>query len=92
MEERDGYFTKLKHTIEAHYITSGEKVVMISHSMGGTVAYYFLQWVAADFKNGGGGGGKGWIEKYIHSFINIAGKSAFVLIIMSIRVLKMQSW
>ena len=26
------------------------------------------------------------------SFINIAGKSAFVLIIMSIRVLKMQSW
>ena len=42
MEERDGYFTKLKHTIEAHYITSGDKVVVISHSMGGTVAYYFF--------------------------------------------------
>ena len=73
MEERDGYFTKLKHTIEAHYITSGDKVVMISHSMGGTVSYYFFQWVVADVKNGGGGGGKGWVEKYIHSFINIAG-------------------
>ena len=79
MEERDGYFTKLKHTIEAHFITSGEKVVMISHSMGGTVSFFFLQWVVAEVKNGGGGGGKDWVEKHIHSFINIAGKSALVL-------------
>lgn len=73
LETRDGYFTRLKHTIEAHYITSGEKVVMMSHSMGGTVAYYFLQWVVSDVKVGGGGGGKNWVEKYLHSFINIAG-------------------
>lgn len=73
MEKRDGYFTKLKHTIEAYYITTGEKVVLISHSMGGTVSYYFLQWVTADVKNGGGGGGKNWVDKHIQSFVNIAG-------------------
>mmetsp|Transcript_1417 Transcript_1417/g.2985 ORF Transcript_1417/g.2985 Transcript_1417/m.2985 type:complete len:739 (+) Transcript_1417:101-2317(+) len=73
LEKRDGYFTRLKHTIEAHHATSGEKVVMISHSMGGTVAYYFLQWVVADVKIGGGGGGKKWVEKHVHAFVNIAG-------------------
>ena len=31
MEKRDGLFTKLKMTVEAHYITSGEKVVIVSH-------------------------------------------------------------
>lgn len=31
MEKRDGFFTKLKKNIEAHYITSGEKVIMVSH-------------------------------------------------------------
>ncbi|KAL7554962.1 hypothetical protein ACHAWF_018526 [Thalassiosira exigua] len=73
LEKRDGYFTKLKHTIEAHHSTTGEKVILISHSMGGTVAYYFLQWVVADAKLGGGGGGKHWIERHVHAFINIAG-------------------
>jgi phospholipid:diacylglycerol acyltransferase len=73
LEKRDGYFTKLKLAIEGHHITSGEKVVLISHSMGGTVTYYFLQWVIADVKVGGGGGGKNWVEKHIHAFINIAG-------------------
>jgi phospholipid:diacylglycerol acyltransferase len=31
MEKRDGYFTKLKMQVEAHFITSGEKVVLVSH-------------------------------------------------------------
>jgi phospholipid:diacylglycerol acyltransferase len=73
LEKRDGYFTKLKLAIEGHHATSGEKVVLISHSMGGTVTYYFLQWVVADVKVGGGGGGKNWVEKHVHAFINIAG-------------------
>lgn len=73
LEKRDGYFTKLKLAIEGHHATSGEKVVLISHSMGGTVTYYFLQWVVADVKIGGGGGGKNWVEKHVHAFINIAG-------------------
>ncbi len=73
LEKRDGYFTKLKLAIEGHHATSGEKVVLISHSMGGTVTYYFLQWVIADVKVGGGGGGKNWVETHVHAFINIAG-------------------
>lgn len=73
IEKRDGYFTKLKAAIETHHKTSGEKVVVVSHSMGGTVCYYFLQWVVTDTKYGGGGGGKQWIENHVHSFINIAG-------------------
>lgn len=73
MEKRDGFFTKLKMTVEAHFITSGQKVVLVSHSMGGTVVYYFLQWVTADIKHGGGGGGKAWVDKHIHAFVNIAG-------------------
>ncbi len=73
LEERDGYFTKLKASIESHHKTSGEKVVLVSHSMGGTVCYYFLQWVVTDTKKGGGGGGKDWVEKHVHSFVNIAG-------------------
>lgn len=73
MEKRDGFFTKLKLAIEGHVITSGEKVVLVSHSMGGTVVNYFLQWVTADVKYGGGGGGKNWVDKHIHAYVNIAG-------------------
>lgn len=73
LEERDGYFTKLRYTIEGHVKSRGEKVVLISHSMGGTVVMYFMAWVTADVKDGGGGGGKDWVEKHIHSFVNIAG-------------------
>lgn len=73
LEKRDGYLSKLKAAIETHHKTSGEKVVLLSHSMGGSVVYYFLQWVVTDVKHGGGGGGKDWVEKNVHSFVNIAG-------------------
>ena len=73
LEKRDGYFTKLKAAVETHHKTSGEKIVLLSHSMGGTVCYYFLQWVVTDVKHGGGGGGKDWVENHVHSFVNIAG-------------------
>lgn len=73
LEQRDGFFTKLKAAIETHHKTSGEKAVLVSHSMGCTVTYYFLQWVVTDAKYGGGGGGKDWIENHVHSFVNIAG-------------------
>mmetsp|Transcript_24159 Transcript_24159/g.39860 ORF Transcript_24159/g.39860 Transcript_24159/m.39860 type:complete len:688 (-) Transcript_24159:13-2076(-) len=68
LEKRDGYFSKLKAAIETHHKTSGEKVVLVSHSMGSSVVYYFLQWVVTD-----GGGGKDWVENNVHSFVNIAG-------------------
>ena len=73
LEKRDGYFTKLRYTIEAFHRSTGEKVVLMSHSMGGTVVYYFLQWVCEEENNGGGGGGSDWVEKHVHSFVNIAG-------------------
>ena len=66
LETRDAYFTKLRYTIEAYVKSKGEKVVIMSHSMGGTVVMYFLNWVEND-------AGKGWAEKHIHSFVNIAG-------------------
>ena len=50
--------------------TSGEKVVLVSHSMGSQVLFYFLHWVEAE---GHGGGGPGWVDDYIGSWINISG-------------------
>lgn len=73
LEERDGYFTRLKHTIEAYHETSGEKTVVASHSMGTSVVLYFFAWVTTDRKDGGGGGGKNWVEEHVHAFINVAG-------------------
>ncbi|KAL3782348.1 hypothetical protein ACHAW5_003865 [Stephanodiscus triporus] len=73
LESRDGYLTKLKHAIEGHRSATGEKVVVVSHSMGGLLYYYFLQWVVADVKAGGGGGGRDWIETNVQAFVNIAG-------------------
>mmetsp|Transcript_8042 Transcript_8042/g.12284 ORF Transcript_8042/g.12284 Transcript_8042/m.12284 type:complete len:722 (+) Transcript_8042:464-2629(+) len=73
LEERDGYLTKLKHTIEAMHKTNGKKVVLASHSMGSLLTLYFFAWVTVSEKDGGGGGGKHWVDEHIHSFVNIAG-------------------
>lgn len=73
LEKRDGYFTKLKMKVEFFHKTTGKKVVLASHSMGGNVVHYFLAWVEQPEKKGGGGGGKKWVDKYIHTWTNIAG-------------------
>jgi phospholipid:diacylglycerol acyltransferase len=39
LEERDGYFTKLRMSIEALHKTTGKKVVLTAHSMGTLVAH-----------------------------------------------------
>ncbi|RFU29111.1 hypothetical protein B7463_g7221, partial [Scytalidium lignicola] len=70
LEVRDQYFTRLKMYIEVAYKVSGEKVALVSHSMGSQVAFYFLHWVASPE---GGGGGDDWVEKYVDSWINISG-------------------
>ncbi|KAF2108669.1 phospholipid:diacylglycerol acyltransferas-like protein [Lophiotrema nucula] len=69
-EKRDQYFTRLKSHIEVGVRVSNKKVVLLSHSMGSQVLYYFLHWVEAE---GGGNGGPGWVEAYIDSWINISG-------------------
>ena len=59
-EKRDQYFTRLKSHIEIAVNISGKKVVLLSHSMGSQVLYYFFHWVEAD---GYGNGGLEWVEK-----------------------------
>ena len=73
LEERDGYLTALKNHIEYLHKKTGERVVLISHSFGGGLVLYFLQWVTRSVNEGGGGGGKDWMEKNIHAFVNVAG-------------------
>ncbi|CAK7209073.1 phospholipid:diacylglycerol acyltransferase, partial [Sporothrix curviconia] len=50
--------------------TSERKVVLVSHSMGSQVLFYFFHWVASPL---GGRGGDGWVEKYVDSWINVSG-------------------
>jgi len=70
LEERDGYFSRLKSTIENMHKTNGRKVVLTSHSMGALVVHYFFAWVTS---RDGGKGGKGWVDRHIHAYVNIAG-------------------
>lgn len=69
-EKRDQYFTRLKDHIELAVRISNKKVVLLSHSMGSQVLYYFFHWVEAE---GYGNGGSAWVESYVDSWINISG-------------------
>lgn len=71
-EVRDQYFTRLKAHIETAVRVSNKKAVLLSHSMGSQVLYYFFKWVEAE-GHGYGNGGPGWVEAYIDSWINISG-------------------
>jgi phospholipid:diacylglycerol acyltransferase len=70
LEVRDQYFTRLKSYIEMAYKTSNQKAVIVSHSMGSQVMFYFFHWVAS---KQGGDGGDSWVETYVDSWINISG-------------------
>lgn len=70
LEKRDQYFTRLKLHVEAASLGSGQKVVLVSHSMGSQVLFYFFHWVASPH---GGNGGDSWVENYVDSWINVSG-------------------
>ncbi|KAI9202260.1 Lecithin:cholesterol acyltransferase-domain-containing protein [Polychytrium aggregatum] len=72
MEKRDQYFSRLKSSIEIMVNSNPDraKAVLISHSMGSSLTFYFLHWVSSPE---GGNGGADWNEKYIHGWVNIAG-------------------
>ncbi|KAG7134543.1 Phospholipid:diacylglycerol acyltransferase like protein [Verticillium longisporum] len=71
LEIRDQYFTRLKNHIETAFVASGgKKAVLVSHSMGGQVVFYFFHWVASDL---GGRGGDDWVDRYVESWINVSG-------------------
>ncbi|KAF9509769.1 hypothetical protein BS47DRAFT_1320107 [Hydnum rufescens UP504] len=65
LEVRDGFFSRLKMSIESLRKRQG-KVVLVGHSMGATV----LKWVEAP---GYGGGGPQWVEDNIEAVISLAG-------------------
>ncbi|TQS35072.1 hypothetical protein Golomagni_04518 [Golovinomyces magnicellulatus] len=70
LETRDQYFTRLKLYIEMSRQVSKKKVVLVSHSMGSQVIFYFFHWVASAQ---GGNGGDDWVENNVDSWINISG-------------------
>ncbi|KAF8589534.1 phospholipid/diacylglycerol acyltransferase [Ramaria rubella] len=83
LEVRDGYFSRLKTTIEGFKQREGRKVVIAAHSMGSTVspicdhgcAIYHpfscsLKWVEAE---GYGNGGTAWVDDHIEAFVSVAG-------------------
>ncbi|ORX49999.1 LACT-domain-containing protein [Piromyces finnis] len=70
LEVRDGFFTDLKMSIEKTVKLKKEKVVIIAHSMGFNVFFYFLSWVQSPE---GGNAGKDWVNNHIKTFIDVAG-------------------
>ncbi|SCU78241.1 LANO_0A02498g1_1 [Lachancea nothofagi CBS 11611] len=72
LERRDSYFSKLKQKVELDFKLTGEKAVLVGHSMGSQIIFYFLKWVEAEGPLYGNGG-PDWVENYVDSFVNVAG-------------------
>lgn len=72
LERRDGYFTKLKTQIETNNKLNDKKTVLIGHSMGSQIIFYFLKWVEAEGKHFGNGG-KNWVNDNIEAYVDISG-------------------
>lgn len=70
LEVRDQYFTRLKSYIEMAVKISNRKAVLVSHSMGSQVLFYFFHWVESPLH---GKGGSSWVEENVESWINISG-------------------
>ena len=73
LEQRDGYFTRLKMTIETMVHLHKTPVALLAHSYGDQLVRYFLNWVEAPVSEGGGGGGKGWTDRHVAAYVDIAG-------------------
>ncbi|KAF9194642.1 hypothetical protein BGZ51_008573 [Haplosporangium sp. Z 767] len=70
LENRDNYFSRLKASLELSLKVNGEKQVLVAHSMGSSVLFYFFKWVESE---DGGNGGPNWVNDHVHTFVNIAG-------------------
>lgn len=71
-EVRDQTLSAIKSNIELMVATSGEKVVVIPHSMGVLYFLHFMKWVEAPAPMGGEGG-TDWCAKHIKAVMNIGG-------------------
>ncbi|RKP07295.1 Lecithin:cholesterol/phospholipid:diacylglycerol acyltransferase [Thamnocephalis sphaerospora] len=70
LEKRDLYLSKLKSMIELAKRADDQKVMVVAHSMGAGVFYYFLKWVESPQ---GGNGGPTWVNDHLETFVNLAG-------------------
>ncbi|EIW80823.1 phospholipid diacylglycerol acyltransferase [Coniophora puteana RWD-64-598 SS2] len=73
LEERDGYFSRLKSTIEGLRKRQKSKVVIAAHSMGSTASrrpLLRIRWVESPEH---GNGGPDWVENHIETYISVAG-------------------
>lgn len=59
------YFSRLTRNIESSKKISGEKVVIVTHSMGGNLMYYFFQWVQEHRS-------PKWVDQHVLSLVSIA--------------------
>ena len=66
LERRDRFFSRLRNTFELNLQLHGKKSVLLAHSMGGNVAFYFLKWVEHE-------AGEGWVDKHVEGTTLIAG-------------------
>ncbi|KAJ1953367.1 phospholipid:diacylglycerol acyltransferase, partial [Linderina pennispora] len=70
LERRDQYFSSLKSRIELNKKGSGEKTVLVAHSMGSQIIQFFIKWVESPQ---GGDGGDHWVADHIEAMVNLAG-------------------
>jgi hypothetical protein len=54
-------------------VTRLSSSVVVGVGAGSNVLMYFFKWVESEH---GGKGGKRWVDKHVHTFVNIAGESA----------------
>ena len=73
LEQRDGYFTRLKHSVETLVAIHKVPVALLAHSYGDQLVRYFLNWVETPVADGGGGGGKRWTDAHVAVYVDIAG-------------------
>ena len=73
LERRDGYFTRLKHSVETLVEIHGVPVALLAHSYGDQLVRYFLNWVETTKAEGGGGGGPDWTSRHVGVYVDIAG-------------------
>lgn len=74
LERRDGYFSKLKKQIEITNELNKKKSILVGHSMGSQIIFYFMKWVEAEGELYGNGGPT-WCNDNLEAFINISGSS-----------------
>lgn len=72
LERRDNYFSKLKAQIELSNRTMGKKTVLMGHSMGSQIIFYFLKWVEGQGEHFGNAH-QGWVNDHIEAFVDISG-------------------